>query len=63
MLPNANGLASKHLKIGSFGQTAKSILFLFNLHFKNIKMVLKHMAQGTNFLNKLNILNHICPFK
>jgi len=44
-------------------QTAQKSIVLFNLQFKNIKMVWKHVAQDTKFVNKLVILSHICHIK
>jgi len=41
----------------------KTNIFLFNLHFKSIKMVWKHMGHDTKFVIKLDILSHICNFK
>ncbi len=59
----ANGFASKHLKIWMlWANRKKNQYFLFNLDCKNTKMLWKHMAQDKKFLNKLNIVSHVCHF-
>jgi len=46
-----------------WANNTKINILILNLHIKNVKMVWKHMAQDTRYVNELDILCHICLFK